>query len=70
MAVLPLVLVVVFVFGFKILAAVTGYVGDGTFSEMFGNISKAYSNFLTVLIGLFLIMFVFIFLLIMSVWVV
>ena len=70
MAVLPLVMVIVFVFGFKILAAVTGYVGDGTFAEMFGNISKAYSNFLTVLIGLFLIMFVFIFLLIMSVWVV
>lgn len=70
MVISPLVLSVVFIFGFKILAAVTGYVGDGVFADMFSDVSKAYSNFLTVLIGLFLIMFVFIFLLIMSVWVV
>lgn len=70
MLISPLVLCIVFVFGFKVLAALTGYVGDGSFSNMFSDVSKAYSNFLTVLIGLFLIMFVFIFLLIMSVWVV
>ena len=70
MLIAPLVLSLVFIFGFKILSALTGYVGDGAFSDMFNDVSKAYSNFLTVLIGLFLIMFIFIFLVVMSVWVV
>ena len=70
MAISPLLLTLVFVFGFKILSALTGYVGEGVFSDMFNDVSKAYSNFLTVIIGLFLIMFIFIFLMIMSVWVV
>ena len=70
MLVSPLVLSVVFIFCFKILSAVTGYIGDGVFSDMFNDVSKSFSNFLTVILGMFLIMFVFIFLLIVSVWVV
>lgn len=66
----PIVLSIVFIFGFKFLSVVSSFVGDGSFSDMFENISKSFSNFLSVIIGAFLIMFVFIFLLIATVWVI
>ncbi len=67
---LPIIVVVVFSLGFKLLSVVTGLIGDSTFSNMFEDVSNAFSNFLTIILGLFLICFVFIFLVILSVSVV
>jgi len=67
---LPVIIIVVFSLSFKVLAVLTGLVGDGTFSNMFDDVSKAFSNFLSVVVGLFLIVFIFIFLVILSVGVV
>lgn len=66
----PLLIILVFSLGFKVLAVVTGMVSDGCFSDMFDDVSKAFNNFLTVVLGAFLIVFVFIFLVILSVGVV
>lgn len=66
----PLLIILVFSLGFKVLAVVTGMVSDGCFSDMFDDVSKAFNNFLTVVLGAFLIVFVFIFLIILSVGVV
>lgn len=66
----PVLSSIVLVLGFKILSVVSCFVGDGTFSGMFVNVSKSLSNFLTIVVGAFVIMFVFIFLLIASVVVV
>ena len=66
----PTILSLVFIFGFKILSIASGFIGEGVFSDMFENISKSFSNFLTVTLGVFLIMFVFIFLLIATIWVI
>lgn len=67
---LPVIIIIVFSLSFKVLAVLTGLVGDGTFSNMFDDVSKAFSNFLSVVVGLFLIVFIFIFLVILSVGVV
>lgn len=66
----PLIVVIVLSLGFRVLSVVTGFVGDKTFSNMFEDVSNAFSNFLTIILGLFLICFVFIFLIILSVGVV
>ena len=66
----PLIVIIVFSIGFKILSVVTGLVGDSSFSNMFEDISNAFSNFLSIVLGLFLICFIFIFLVILSVSVV
>lgn len=66
----PLLIILVFSLGFKVLAVVTGMVSDGSFSDMFDDVSKSFNNFLTVVLGAFLIVFVFVFLIILSVGVV
>lgn len=63
----PLILYLVFIIGFKILAALTSFIGSSDISSTFENVSKGLSYLLAVLIGLFLIMLVFIFLIIISV---
>ena len=68
--IMPLVVVVVLSLCFKLLSVVAGLVGDGTFSNMFDDVSKAFSNFLSIILGMFLIVFVFVFLVVMSVGVV
>lgn len=67
---LPAIVIIIFSLSFKVLAVLTGLVGDGTFSNMFDDVSKAFSNFLSVVVGLFLIVLIFIFLVILSVGVV
>lgn len=64
---LPVLFIAGVVLSFKILSVVTGFIGDGSFSDMFDDISKSLGNFLTVIFGAFLILFVFLFLMIMSV---
>lgn len=66
----PLLIILIFSLGFKVLAVVTGMVSDGSFSDMFDDVSKSFNNFLTVVLGAFLIVFVFVFLIILSVGVV
>lgn len=66
----PLLVVLVVSLLFKVLAVVTGFIGDGAFSNMFEDVSKSFSNFLSVILGSFLIVFVFVFLIILSVGVV
>lgn len=67
---IPLIVVIVFSLAFKLLSVVTALVGDGTFSNMFDDISKAFSNFLSIILGSFLIVFIFVFLVLLSVGVV
>lgn len=67
---MPVITIIVLSLMFKVLSVLTGFVGDGVFSNMFEDVSKAFSNFLSVIFGLFLIVFVFIFLTILSVGVV
>lgn len=52
---------------FKVLAIVVSFVGNNHFSDMFNNVSKGMSHFIAILVGLFFILFVFIYLLIVSV---
>ncbi len=66
----PVLIILLFSFGFKVLSALTGLIGDGGFSQMFDDISSSFGNFLSVILGSFLIVFVFIFLIILSVGVV
>ena len=66
----PLIIVLLFSFGFKILSAVTGLIGSGEFSQMFDDVSGAINNFLSVILASFLIVFIFVFLIIMAVGVV
>lgn len=66
----PLIVVLFFSLGFKVLSALTGFIGDGSFSQMFEDVSNSFGNFLSVIIGSFLIVFIFIFLIILSVGVV
>lgn len=63
----PLLIILIFSLGFKILSVTAALVSDSNFSDMFDDVSKAFSNFLTVILGAFLIVFVFIFLIILSV---
>ena len=67
---LPIIVVVVLALSFKLLSVLTALVGDGTFSNMFDDVSKAFSNFLSIILGSFLIVFIFVFLVLLSVGVV
>lgn len=67
---MPILLIFVFSLMFKSLSVVTGFIGDGSFSNMFDDVSKSFSNFLSIVLGLFLIVFVFVFMIILSVGVV
>ena len=66
----PVLIIMLFSFGFKVLSALTGLIGDGCFSQMFDDVSSSFGNFLSVILGSFLIVFVFIFLVVLSVGVV
>lgn len=66
----PVLFVMFFSLAFKVLSVVTGLIGDGEFCDMFDDVSKSLGNFLSVIFGSFLVVFVFIFLIIMSVGVV
>lgn len=66
----PVLFVIFFSLGFKVLSVLTGFVGDGAFSDMFDDVSKSLGNFLSVIFGSFLVVFVFVFLMILSVGVV
>lgn len=66
----PLLIIIFFSLCFKVLSAVTGFIGDGCFSQMFDDVSNSFGNFLSVILGSFLIVFVFVFLIILSVGVV
>lgn len=66
----PILFVIFFSLGFKVLSVLTGFVGDGAFSDMFDDVSKSLGNFLSVIFGSFLVVFVFVFLMILSVGVV
>lgn len=63
----PLVYYFIYIICFKILSALVSFVSDTHFSEIFNNVSKCLSYFVAVLIGIFLIFFIFIYLLIVSV---
>lgn len=66
----PVLSVMFFSLCFKLLSVVIGFVGDGNFTDIFDDVSKSFGNFLSVIFGSFLIVFVFIFLTILSVGVV
>lgn len=66
----PLILYIVYQFLFKMLSAVSGLIGSDLYSDLFAGVSKALSYFLVVLVGLFFLMFVFLYLLIISITVV
>lgn len=66
----PLIVYFVYLFLFKILSAVVALIGNLTYADLFNNVSKTISYFIAVLVGLFFIVFVFIYLLIISVSVV
>ncbi len=63
----PVLVYFVYVFSFKLLSAFVAIVGNEKYSDLFENVSKSISYFLIVLVGLFFIIFVFIYLLIISV---
>ena len=66
----PLILYFVYMFMFKILSAIIAFIGNNEYSNIFENVSKTMSYFIVVLVGLFFIVFVFIYLLIVSISVV
>ena len=66
----PLILYLVYICSFKILSVLTSFIGNNSYANGFEDISKGFSFLLAVLIGVFLIMFVFIYLIIISVSVV
>lgn len=66
----PLILYFVYMLVFKLLSAVVSFVGNDFYADMFSNVSKTISYFVIILVGLFFIVFVFIYLLIFSVSVV
>lgn len=66
----PLLFYVAYMFAFKLLAVVVSYVGEKHYCDMFENMAKSISYFIAVLVGLFMILFLFFVLLIMSVSVV
>lgn len=66
----PLLMVLIFSLMFKALAVATGMIGDGTFSDMFDDVSKSFGNFLSIILGAFLIVLIFVFMIILSVGVV
>ncbi len=66
----PLLMYLVYLLIFKLLALVVSFLGDEHFSSMFDSVSKCMSYFVAVLVGVFMILFVFIYLLVLSVSVV
>ena len=66
----PLLFYIASMFAFKILSVMVSYVGEKNYSEIFENVSKSISYFIAVLVGLFMILFVFTTAMIMSVSVV
>lgn len=66
----PLIIYFVYLFLFKILSAVIALIGNLSYADLFNNVSKTISYYISVLVGLFFIVFVFIYLLIISVSVV
>lgn len=63
----PILIFFVYMLMFKILSAVVVLIGNVEYSDLFNNVSKSISYFLAVIVGLFFIVFVFIYLLIISV---
>lgn len=63
----PLIYYFICIICFKILSALVSFISDNHFSEIFNSVSKCLSYFVAVLVGIFLIFFIFIYLLIMSV---
>ena len=63
----PVLLCFVYCFLFKLLSAVVALIGNTSYSDLFNNVSKSLSYFIVVLVGLFFLIFVFIYLLIISV---
>ncbi len=66
----PIILYLVYICAFKTLSVFTAFVGNKDYSNVFENVSKGLSFLLAVLVGVFLVMFVFVYLLIISVSVV
>ena len=66
----PVLSIFVFSLMFKFVSCLSSLIGDGSFSGMFDDVSKALTNFLTIIVGAFLILFVFIVLVMMCVGVV
>ena len=63
----PILIFFIYMLMFKILSAVVVLIGNVEYSDLFNNVSKSISYFLAVIVGLFFIVFVFIYLLIISV---
>lgn len=66
----PLLFYFAYIFLFKMLSLFVSYVSNDFYSDMFDNVSKCLGYFVSVLVGVFLIMFIFIYILIVSVSVV
>jgi stage III sporulation protein AE len=66
----PLIIYFVYLMFFKLLALVVAFVGNEFYSDMFNNVSKCMSYFITILVGVFMIFFIYVYLLIVSVSVV
>ena len=66
----PIILYLVYICSFKVLSVLTSFIGNNSYANVFEDVSKGFSFLLAVLVGVFLIMFVFIYLLIISVSVV
>ncbi len=70
MVIKPILLYLVYMFMFKILSVIVLFTGSEHYSDVFNNVAKSISYFITILVGIFMCLFVFIYLLIMSVSVV
>lgn len=66
----PLIAYIAYMIFFKVLSLTVMFIGNNGYSDMFQNISKCMSYFITILIGVFLILFIYLYLLIVSVSVV
>ena len=66
----PIIVYAIYLLFFKVLSLTVLFVGNNEYSDMFNNVSKCMSNFITVLAGSFMVLFIYIYLLILSVSVV
>ena len=66
----PIIVYAIYLLFFKVLSLTVLFVGNNEYSDMFNNVSKWMSNFITVLAGSFMVLFIYIYLLILSVSVV
>lgn len=66
----PIIVYATYLLFFKVLSLMVLFVGNNEYSDMFNNVSKCMSNFITVLAGSFMVLFIYIYLLILSVSVV